>query len=284
VDFIPPSRLSATAARHFCPFNSHAYLSCLTHLGEVDTRPSAPSAVLRRPIPGSPRFDGLGPWPYMWLERPQQIAELSEAHSDRVTLTAVTQPGFRPTGAATDAIYFKDHYLYDPSLGFPILSKRTREHQRRAEQVYTFDIPADPHERLAIVAVFEELKRRRGLAGGFFDFPRAHFERVAHLESAVFFRVSDANAAAGIACGVMFDGMIHLLHIAIPDDGLRKDASYMLMGEVLEFARERRLLLALGGLPNSAGEGVRRFKARWSNRRAPVHLLRLVNDGQPTRQ
>jgi len=107
----------------------------------VDTRPSAPSAVLRRPIPGSPRFDGLGPWPYMWLEHLRQIAELSEAHPDLVTLTAVKQPGFRPTGAAIDAIYFKDHYLYDPSLGFPVLSKRTRAHQRRAEQVYTSIYP-----------------------------------------------------------------------------------------------------------------------------------------------
>lgn len=109
----------------------------------------------------------------------RSIAELSEAHCDLVTLTAVTQPDSGRLAQRSTASIFKDHYLYDPSLGFPVLSKRTREHQRRAEQVYTFDIPADPHERLAIVAVYQELKRRRGLAGGFFDFPRAHFERVA---------------------------------------------------------------------------------------------------------
>ena len=47
---------------------------------------------------------------------------------------------------------------------------------------------------------------------------------------------------------------------------------------MLDLARRHRLLLALGGLPRTADEGVRRFKARWSNRQAPAYLLRLVND------
>lgn len=140
--FVLPSVLSASAEKHFCPFNTAVYLSCLDHLGEVDARPSAPSALLRRPIPGSLRFDGLGPWPYMWLDRPQQIAELSEAYGDLVTLTTVTQPGFQPGGVG-DAVYLKDHYLYDPSCRFPTLSRSARDHLRRAEHIYTFDMVAD---------------------------------------------------------------------------------------------------------------------------------------------
>lgn len=134
---------------------------------------------------------------------------------------------------------------------------------------------------MAIVAVYEDLKRRRGLEGGFFDFPPAHFERIAHLESAAFFRVSGANGVAGMACGIVFDSVIHLVHLAISDDGLRKGASYLLMWWVLDLARSHGLLVALGGLPRGADEGLKRFKARWSNRRSPVYLLRLVND-RPT--
>jgi hypothetical protein len=46
----------------------------------------------------------------MWLDRPQQIAELSEAYGDLVTLTTVTQPGFQPSGVG-DAIYRSPVYL-----------------------------------------------------------------------------------------------------------------------------------------------------------------------------
>ena len=110
------------ATSRLCPFNAASYLAGLPHLGKAEFRPFAPAAILKRPIPQSSYSDGLGPWPYMWVDDAEQLACLSDAFRDLVSLTVVTQPGFRPS--RDDASYFKDHYIFDLSLGFPRLSAR----------------------------------------------------------------------------------------------------------------------------------------------------------------
>ena len=150
---------------------------------------------------------------------------------------------------------------------------------RRAERICAFDVVTRFDERMAIVGLYEELRRRRGLAGTFFDFRCVHFETVARLEGAVFFRVRNGEDVCAMACGFAFGDWIQLLHVAITDTGLRQDASYCLMNSMLEFARNERRLLCMGGfLPRYGDEGLKRFKTRWSNRQEPVFLLRLVND------
>ena len=259
-----------------CPFNSPIYVSGLAHLGSMEFPPAAPAPILRRPVPGTSRFDGLGSWPYLWIDTRDEISALSEAYRHLLTLTVVTQPGFRP--ACEAAAYFKDHYLYDPSRAFPALSKKARDHLKRAQQICEFDVVTQFDERMAIAGLYEELRRRRGLAGTFFDFPRIHFETVARLDGAVFFRVRNGHDVCAMACGFAFGDWIQLLHIAITDAGLRQDASYCLMNSMLEFARSERRLLCMGGLPRYGDEGLKRFKTRWSNRQEPVFLLRIVND------
>lgn len=261
-----------------CPFNAASYAAGLPHLGSVEVSPSAPAAILRRSVTGTPHFDGLGPWPYLWIETPDQVTALARAFPHLLTVTAVTQPGFRPLRHGSEVGYFKDHYLYDPARPFPSLSKKTRDHLRRAEENCTVDIVTPFDERMAIAALYDELRGRRGLAGTFFDFPCIHFETVARHESAIFFRVKIAGGVCAMACGVAFGDWIQLLHIAISDEGLRQAASYGLMHFMLEFARDERRLLCMGGLPRYGDEGLKRFKARWSNRREPVYMLRLVND------
>jgi hypothetical protein len=117
----------ASAARHECPFNRMDYVSGLTHLGQVELRTTAPAAILRRPIAGSRHFDGLGPWPYMWISETRQAGDLYEAFHDLVTLTVVTQPGHRPVCRDDDGVLFKEHFIFDPSLQMLEFSKRTRE-------------------------------------------------------------------------------------------------------------------------------------------------------------
>lgn len=188
-----------------CPFNSKAYLSSLAHLGSVEIRAGAPFPVLKRPIEGTECRDGLGAWPYVLVEHDEQLEALTEAFSDLVTLTLVTQPGFRPLCQKSNAIRFKEHYVFDPARPYPTLGRRTREHLRRAAKSFDFDTTTTRAEALKIIPLYAELKRRRGLAGGFFDFPNAHFEAVASLNAAIFFRVNGPRGAAAMACGIVLD-------------------------------------------------------------------------------
>ena len=261
-----------------CPFNSRTYLSGLAHLGRVETRAGAPFTLLKRPIEGTNRCDGLGAWPYVFIGRDERLAALAKAFGDLVTLTLVTQPGYRPSGKVGNAIRFKDHYIYDPARASPSLSKRTREHLRRAERAFRFEVVEAPQQRQQIVPLYRELRRRRGLGGGFFDFPPSHFAMLASLPGAAFFGVKDPEGMTGMACGSAFGDFLQLLHIAVSDAGLRRDAGYLLMQGVLDFAKENGWRLGLGGLPRPGDVGVVRFKTRWSNLNERVYLSRFVND------
>lgn len=279
MSLLMPSRWpQPAAAPPSCPFNREEYAAGLRHLGQPDLRPGAPGAMLRRQIDSSTRFDGLGPWPYLWIDDDQQLSDLRGVFRDLVTLTIVTQPGYRPGSSIEDTVFFKEHYVFDPGRQFPEMSKKTRKQVRRGLETYEFDVSTDIKQRLEVAALYRDLKHRRRLAGGFFDFPRSHFEILAGLPEALFVRVRQADRVDAVACGVVFGDWIQLLHIAISDTGLRGSASYALMFGLLDYAKTHGRTLCLGGIPRDGNEGLIRFKVRWSNRRAPVFLLRIIND------
>ena len=93
----------------------------------------------------------------------------------------------------------------------------------------------------------------------------------------VYFRIGDDEGTAGMACGALFEAELHLLHIAIADRALPRNASYPLMQAIIDYCRERKVVMMMGGTPRKDGDGIARFKRRWTNRRAPVHLARFVN-------
>jgi hypothetical protein len=108
--------------------------------------------------------------------------------------------------------------------------------------------------------------------------PGGHFEAIADLDKSVLFRVRDAAGTGAMACGVVFGGLLQILHTATTESGLTWNASYLLMHGLQTFSRELGVRLLLGGMPESGTDGLRIFKARWVNSHAPVYLLRIVND------
>ncbi len=259
------------------PIHTHAYLAGFPHVGGVGFPSGAPAGVLRRAIPGHGLYDGLGPWPYFRARDDDDIAALASSSPDLVTLTIITQPGFRPASRDHGAVLLKEHFLYDPTLPQPPLSRRARRRLRDAENTWRVGLVEDRAGRMELAALYGEVARRRRFAGGFFDFPEAHFAALAGLDGMVYFRVGNDQETAGMACGALFESELHLLHIAVSEIGLRQNASYPLMQAILDLCREQHVVMLMGGTPRTDGEGIARFKLRWTNRRAPVHLARIVN-------
>ena len=273
------SRLSQSSMRVTCPFSSPAYLGGLAHLGEVEVHPVRSVAVLKRPIPGTAHHDGVGPWPYRWISAPEDVEALCEGFRNLVTLTVVTQPGWRPPKTSgRDVRLLKQHFVFDPSLPTPELSRRSRNRLRKAERIGDFEVVTDPAGRLAIAEMYERLKARRNLLGGFFDLPRHHFTTIAALPNAVFFRVTHPEGIGAMACGIVSDDFLQVMHMVTTESGLTWNASYLLMKGLQDEARASGLRLLTGGMPASGSDGLRRFKVRWANAFLPVHLLCIVND------
>ncbi len=99
-----------------CPFNTEFYARGLSNIGEVEMDPTFRIPVLRRPIAGTTLSDGVGPWPYLWIENDSDIEKLYVSFRHLVTLSVVTQPGYIPKAQGGDAKLLKQHYVYDPSL------------------------------------------------------------------------------------------------------------------------------------------------------------------------
>lgn len=240
--------------------------------------PSGRLPLLRRPIPGTGLRDGMGPWPYLWIEDAADLDALYDGFRHLVTVTAVTQPGYVPEARGETAILLKQHFVFDPALPDPPLSRRTRGRLARLERSAAFEVATGAAGPAAMALLYEGLKRRRQLEGGYFDHEPGHFDAIAGLEGAVFFRVADGAGLGAMACGVVFAGRLQILHMAMSEAGLRWNASYLLMRGLQEHARRHGLLLLTGGMPDRGSDGLRTFKTRWANRFEPVYLVRIVND------
>ncbi len=260
-----------------CPFNTAAYVSGLANPDTVRVHPAGRFPILVRPIGGTDHRDGIGPWPYLWIEDDSDVAALCEDFGDLVTLTVVTQPGYVPDGRG-DPILLKQHYVYDPRLPLPALSARARARLRMSERIGSFSVVTDTAGRMAMVELYESLKRRRNLTGMFLDMGARHFESIARLESSIFFRAVSDTGIGAMACGVLFGDLLQILHIVPSETGLTWNASYLLMRGIQEFAGEKGVRMMTGGMPAGGTEGLRLFKARWANAFEPVYLLRIVND------
>jgi hypothetical protein len=261
-----------------CPFNSVFYTSGLGSIGEPEPDHSGRLSLLRRSIAGTALFDGMGSWPYQWIGGPEDIDCLYEDFRHLVSVTVVTQPGYVPRGRGEDAVLLKQHFVYDPALPTPPLSARAQARLDRCADIARFECATDSARCARMTQMYEQLMIRRGLRGSYVDFPACHFEVIAALPCGLFFQVRGDDGVGAMCCGVRFGDMLQILHTASSPEGLRWDASYLLMAGLQAYAREHGVRVLTGGMPTGGSEGLRIFKQRWSNRFEPAFLLRIINN------
>ena len=268
--------MTLIAAPTACLFNSREYARGLCHLGVPRTNEGSSITVLSRPTPDGGHVDGIGPWPYLWLDEAGEQA-LRRDFWELVTVAAVSQPGYIPQ-ADSDATLLKHHFGYDPALPRPKLSNRSRRRLDQCRNFAVFEQVVDPDERMSVFPLYRALVGRRGLAGGFFDFPREHFTAVASDPDGLVFRVRAGDRVGAMACAVRVGDLLQVLHTVPTADGLTWNASYLLMDGLQNLADEWGIPVFFGGMPDNGSDGLRIFKQRWMNRMEPVHLFRIIND------
>ena len=56
-----------------CPFHADTYVKGLSTIGTPAAHRSGHFYILKRPIEGTPYYDGVGPWPYLYVEHDRML-------------------------------------------------------------------------------------------------------------------------------------------------------------------------------------------------------------------
>lgn len=255
-------------------FNRLDYAECFGHLGRVRSTPTSPLSVIVRSIGSTGYADGMLAPPYGWLDA-DDLTDLANTHPDLVTITGVLAPGLEP-GRGAPTRRYKEHFVLDPDLPPPALSKRTRAHIRRGEKRWRID-PSTPPTAREVSLVFGQMIARRSLGATQHGHPDEHFEQLLQIDGVTALGVHDGTQWGSIAVVASGPDGAHVLHAVTSDLGLRTDAGPVLMSHLTREHRAAGTPLFIGGVPDHDPGGMTRFKRRWSNTTRPVHLITIVN-------
>lgn len=233
------------------------------------------TSVIINSIPNTEYVDGRTPWPYVKINFSESIDSLKN-HHDLISLVGVTAPSDKPPLDNGDFVFFKNHFIYDPSLPAPILSKKSKSNLKSGIKTWSPEENKNPETKLAFISLYQDLVARRNLSGTSFNFQVTHFNKLFELPEITLFGVSNLGAWGSIACAARYSDEIHLLHIVNSHEGLRSNASYVLMDYLIDYCFNKGITLFLGGIPEGDDGGVLRFKERWSNTNRPSWLMRLI--------
>lgn len=266
------------------PYDHEPYGVALQHLGQPWSAPAWPGPLLQRPIPDSDRHDLIAVWPYATLPAgaAATAAFAAAREAGAVTFQGVARPDLPPDAAALVAAGFtvrpyKEHFVRRPDLPAPVHSAKTRANLQRALRRWRV-VERPLAEHLALVCAWHDTLAQRRQISVLAAPPAAHFATLAEMPGfAALFAEDDAGPAACLIVGVTAD-RIHFHLIAGSEDAYRERAFYALYhAAIARWGGERTI--HLGGAPGGeAGPGIARFKARFANDRATVHLVTAVFD------
>ena len=239
---------------------------------------SISSAIRIQKIAGTEFLDGRLPWPYVTFREARESL-LKKEFNDLVTITGVIAPSStRPSSTAPDheLIPFKNHFIFDPSLGSIKLSKKSDSNLRKGSKIWR-TVDANTSEGWeAFANLYNKFIAEKKLKGGFFDFGIEHFSRMSNIKDIIMFGVKSSAAWGAMACGACHEKELHLIHNQISEEGYKSFASYVLMEEITQYCETKGITLFIGGLPRGADEGLLRFKKRWTNKTLPAWLFKIV--------
>ncbi len=266
------------------PFDTPAYGQALSHLGDPVTAPGAPWPVIVRPIPGSSRYDAMGPWPYGSPLSQAGAAALIPALKSQglVSLNAMIKPGCplddqRLAAYGVQVARLKDHFVYQRGAALPQWSKKTRYNlaaARREWRVQPFAL-IDHWRQLA--AYHAELALRRGFSR-ITNVPADYFRSLAQIPDIIALGAFDAGNLSAALIVARYTGEIHFTIIAGNAQAYARRAFYALYQDAIQrWSADHDLYM--GSAPAAANQGgLARFKNRFATHRVPIFMLRAILD------
>lgn len=275
---------------------NHLYAQSLAEYGMPLELPASQGWILKRPIPGTHEFDGMGCYPIFacqdWSALPTDLAQVA---GQLICLSVVTDPFGRYNqqdllNAFVDiARPYKQHFVID--LAQAPESFVATHHQRnavKALRTVAVDVSASPlvflDEWLSLYAHLIERHHIQGMT----RFSREAFSRQLSVPGALAFRARVAGETIGMLLWYV-QGQVAYYHLgAYSPEGYDRNASFALFWQALEhFTSHGLQWLSLGagaGVQGNETDGLTRFKRGWSTGTRTAYFCGRIFDHKKYRE
>lgn len=253
-----------------------AYAQALGEFGEPVELPSSGGWILKRPIPKTSYFDGMGCYPILACEDWSGLEDdLNRLANQLVSLALVTDPFGRYTHkkllrSFRDLVKpYKEHFVIDlkqPPAQF--VASHHQRNARKALQSIKVEICKDLIRFLdEWCSLYDNLVERHGIKG-IAKFSRTSFAGQLSVPGMIAFRATAGEKTVGMVLW-MLQNDIGYYHLgAYAPEGYKKNASFALFWTLLEYFKELGLnWLSLGagaGAQENKDDGLTRFKRGWA--------------------
>jgi hypothetical protein len=268
------------------PYAALAYAESLGHIGAPLALPEWDAHVLLRPTPHGSRRDATGPYPLTVIAEQADIAGGLERlrAAGLVSVILVLDDRLRPPiealAAAVDSVRpFKQHYLYDRSLGGVAYGKHHRYELKRAlASVSVREIALADHQE-AWMRLYATLAARHGV-DDLHAFPPAYHDALARMPGLRTFGAFIDDQLVSAHLFVIHDGYA-VSHLAASNaEGYAARAAYAVNDLAAAKLADCGLINFGGGAGNvdDADSGLVHFKKGFCNSTAPSWLCGKVLD------
>lgn len=267
------------------PYASLAYAQAFGRGYEPIYLPGMDLHVLKRPIEGTPHFDGMGPYPLSSLtavDRARDDFAILAAHQI-VSLILVIDPMRGPTPLALAQVFdqvtpFKDHFVREPGLDQPY-SRHHRAEVRRAYRACETRIVRLGDYLDDWSSLYGALRLKHQI-GGIQAFDRQYFDKLAALEPFMMAAFIDGTL---VSAHIWFchDGYTYSHLAASSPEGYRQSAAYAVYDHSFRhFADQGVRMVSLGGGAGIAApsQGLTYLKQGFSTGTLPCYLCGKIID------
>jgi hypothetical protein len=283
--------MAAMPSNGSMPGYGHAgYAASLSEYGSPRSLAACDGWILKRAIPGTPFFDGMGCYPLFacrdWSRLPGDLTGCAE---ELVSLVLVTDPFgdyTRETLSHTfpDLIVpFKTHYVVDLSAAAETyVHSHHQRYARKALAAVSIDTSATAGCREdEWAALYDNLIARHNIRG-IARFSAASFAQQLAVPGALILRARQGEHTVGMTWWFLAGGVGYYHLGAYTDAGYQLRASFALFWRSIELLKAKGLrwldLGAGAGLGDSGVDGLSRFKRGWSNDTRVAYLCGRVFD------
>ena len=268
------------------------YPQSLIEFGEPVELPASEGWILKRPIPGTSLFDGMGCYPIFVCKRWSNLeSDFDQIGGQLVSLSMVTDPFGNYTHEEL-LRYFKDianpykeHFVVDLQQNpKEFVAAHHQRNARKSMKSVKVEICPEPNQFLdEWCTLYDNLIERHNITG-ITKFSRESFAKQLNVPGIIAFRAIVDDITVGMLLWYK-QGDIGYYHLgAYSSVGYQLNASFALFWTLIEhFADSGYKWLNLGagaGLRSDGQDGLTRFKRGWSTSTRTAYFCGRIFDPQ----